>query len=148
VTTRRNPIRRLGDAPRRDFTKVPNELARDGPRQLGPDGFALMVLLLSHADGWGTSAVDVSRQLGWGQNRQRAAAAFEMLAGDGRLVIREHRRDGGGCVRREYVFHADARRFADEEVEKWSVPIIVAGRGVHGNRAGSHGLGVHGNRAG
>lgn len=129
----RNPIRRLGDQPGRDYVRIPNGLARNGVAELGADGLAALLLLLSHKDGFETSAVDISAQMSWGKNQRRARLALESLVRTQRLVIREHIRDGGGCVRREYIIHADARRFTDEEVEKWSVPIIVAAPGVNQN---------------
>ncbi|MGO9032215.1 hypothetical protein [Mycobacterium sp.] len=129
----RNPIHRIGSAPGRDYTKVANGLIRHGAAQLGPDAFTVLLLLLSHTDGWETSAVEISRQLLWGKNQRRARAALASLVIHSRLVIREYQRDGGGVVKREYVFFADGRQFTAEEVEKYSQPIIVAGRGVNQN---------------
>lgn len=124
---RRNPIRRIGHPPNRDFARVPNALLRNGVAEMGADGFAVLLLLLSHKDGFETSAVEIGNQMCWGKNQRRARMALDALVRARRLVIREHLRDGGGCVRREYIVHADARRLTDEEVTRWSVPIIVAG---------------------
>lgn len=129
----RNPIHRIGDPPQRDYVRVPNDLARNGVINLGADAYVVLLLLLSHASGWETSAVAIGQQLGWGKNQRRARVALAKLADEHRLVIREHRKDAGGVVRREYVLYGDARRFTDEEVAKWSVPLLVAARGVNQN---------------
>lgn len=129
----RNPIHRIGSAPGRDYTKVANELLRHGPAELGPDAFTVLLLLLSHAEGWETSAVEISRQLHWGKNQRRARAALASLAVHSRLVIREYQRESGGVVNREYVIFADGRKFTAEETEKYSQLIIVAGWGVNQN---------------
>jgi hypothetical protein len=47
-------------------------------------------------------------------------------------VIREHQRESGGVVRREYVIFAEGRKFTAEEIEKYSQPIMV-GRRVNQN---------------
>lgn len=121
----RNPIRRLGGRPTRGCTLVPDELIRHGVPEIKAEGLAVMVLLLSHANGWETSAVEMSHQLGWGENRRRVRAALERLVKARRLVIREHRRDGGGRLCQEYIFHADARRFSEEEWTMWAAPIVL-----------------------
>jgi hypothetical protein len=130
---RGNPIRRLGDRPSAHFTQVPNAIVRDGT--IGSDAFRVLVLLLSHADGWTTSAGEISKRFGWGRNREKASAALDNLVAERRLIIREHRRDGGGRVRQEYIVNADGAQFTEEDIEKWSVPLIVnGGRGSHGKR--------------
>jgi hypothetical protein len=126
----RNPIRQVGAGPSRDFTRVANQLVRQAIPAIGTDGFTVLVLLLSHECGWETSAAEITRQLGLGRNRQRARAALDRLVADRRLIIREHRRHGGGRVRQEYILWADGRQFSDSEVEQWSVPItVIGGRG-------------------
>src|SRR5205085_5373953 len=84
---------------------------------------AVLLLLMSHRDGWQTSEKDVSEMFGWGRNRRRATRAFKWLMVDRRMVVREHRRDGAkGYTNREYIFHADGHRMTVEEIEKWSAP--------------------------
>jgi hypothetical protein len=126
----RNPIRRIGAGPSQGFTRVPNQLVRQAIPTIGTDGFTVLVLLLSHECGWETSAAEIGRQFGWGRNRQRVSAALNRLVADRRLIIREHRRRGGGRVHQEYILWADGRQFSDSEVEQWSVPItVIGGRG-------------------
>jgi DNA-binding PadR family transcriptional regulator len=128
----RNPIRRIGDGPSQNFTRVANQLVRQAIPAIGTDGFTVLALLLSHERGWETSAAEIARQLGLGRNRQRVRAALDRLVADRRLIIREHRRHGGGRVRQEYILWADGRQFSDREVEQWSIPItVIGGRGSH-----------------
>lgn len=97
---------------------------------IGTDGFTVLVLLLSHEDGWETSAVEIAQRLGWRQNQKRARAALGKLVADRRLIIREHRRHGGGLVHQEYIVRADGGQLTEREVERWSVPItVISGRG-------------------
>lgn len=128
----RNPIRRIGRASGRGYTMVPNELIRHGVPEFGASGtnaFAVLVLLLSHSEGYPTSAVDMSRQLGWGKNRRRCTAALAALQKAGRLVIRDHVYEDGHRVRQEYVIRADGDRFSDAEREEWSRPLVLSRRG-------------------
>jgi hypothetical protein len=97
---------------------------------IGTDGFAVLVLLLSHESEWETSAGEIARQLGLGRNRQRARAALNRLVADRRLIIREYRRHSGGLIHSEYILYADGRKFTEREIEKWSQPItVIGGRG-------------------
>jgi predicted transcriptional regulator len=126
-----NPVLRLGNARQRDFTKVPNDLIRHGVRNgLTANAVIVMVLLMSHADGHKTSAMEMSLQLGWGENRTRVNNALALLVKEGLLVIREHQNEQGKRVRKEYVFYADARQFTDAERQKWSRPVTLPPRGV------------------
>jgi hypothetical protein len=126
----RNPIRQIGTGPSRDFTRVANQLVRQAIPAIGTDGFAVLVLLLSHESGWETSAGEIARQLGLGRNRQRARAALNRLVTDRRLIIREYRRHSGGLIHSEYILYADGRKFTEREIEKWSQPItVIGGRG-------------------
>lgn len=134
--TGRNPVKRIGRARGSGFTMVPDELIRDGVEEVGVNGLAVMVLLLSHSDGWETSAVDMSRQLGWGKNRRRCAEALAALRKAGRLVIRDHRYDDGHRVRQEYVVRADGGRFSDADREEWSKPVVLARNGCAETPAG------------
>lgn len=108
---------------------MPDELIRHGVPEIKAEGLAVMVLLLSHADGWETSAVEMSHQLGWGANRRRVRDALERLVQARRLVIREHRRGGGGRLCQEYIFYSDARRFSEEECAMWAAPVVLPANG-------------------
>jgi hypothetical protein len=132
----RNPIYVVpGGAPRSGFTVLSDELIRVGAhdKALGSDGFALVALLLSRASttgtAWQTSAVQISEDLGWGMNRQRAQRAIERAVKDGRLVIREYIRDGQLVARRRaYVLCPGGRRFTDEERLHYEDPIRMPSR--------------------
>ena len=127
----RNPIYVIpGGALRSGFTMLSDELIRVGAhdKALGSDGFALVALLLSRAASsgrpWETSAGQISKDLGWGANRQRAQRAIEKAAKDGRLIIREYVRNGATVPRkRAYVLCPGGRRFTDEERFHWDAPI-------------------------
>lgn len=138
---RRNQIRVIGDSPRQGFTILSDELIRAGAHHhaLGSDGFVVMAFLLSWAVGpksrlWETSAADISEQLGWGQNRERARKALESAEKDGRLIRREYVRDGKSVrARYQYVVCAGGRKFADDERVEWSRPVVLESRrGVRG----------------
>lgn len=131
-----NRVRRIGRARGNGFTLVPDDLMRHGIPEIGVNAFAVMVLLLSHSDGWETSAVEMTRQLGWRSNRRRCAAAIAALQKSGRLVVRDHVYDDGCRVRQEYVIRADGGRFSDAEREEWSQPVVLARKGCAETRAG------------
>lgn len=111
---------------------VSDELIRVGAhdRALGSDGLAVILLMLSRAStkagqrAWETSATQISEELGWGRNRERARAAIQRAEDDGRLVRRGYRRDGQDVKQRcSYVVCAGGRRFTDEELVIVKEPI-------------------------
>ncbi len=118
----RNPILKLGNPSLRNHTKVPNELLRDGAAEMTSDGLTVLLFLMSHNNGWETSAVAITRQFGWGKNRDRAGNALQSIVKANRLVIREHQKPGGGRVRQEYIFKADGSKFTDVEMHQFSTP--------------------------
>lgn len=129
---RRNPIHVFGEPLRKGYTVVCDELIRDGAnhRKLGSDGLAVMLLMLSRAStkpgqaAWETSATQLSVELGWGLNRERARAAIKRAEDDGRLVKRAFMRDGELVRQRcAYVVCAGGRRFTDEELVIVKEPI-------------------------
>ncbi len=132
----RNPIYIVpGGNPRSGFTVLSDELIRVGAhdKALGSDGFALVALLLSRASttgsAWQTSAGQISEDLGWGMNRQRAQRAIETAVKDGRLIVREYVRDGQIVARRRaYVLCPGGRRFTDEERLYYEEPIRMPGK--------------------
>ncbi|MGV0603930.1 hypothetical protein [Mycolicibacterium sp. XJ1904] len=121
----RNPIRVFGEPIRKGYTMVSDELIRAGAhdRALGSDGLAVLLLMLSRGTtragqkAWETSATQISEELGWGRNRERARAAIQRAEDDGRLVRRGFRRDGQDVKQRcAYVVCASGRRFTDDEL--------------------------------
>lgn len=121
----RNPIQVFGDPIRKGYTVVSDELIRAGAhdRALGSDGLAVILLMLSRGTtragqrAWETSATQISEELGWGRNRERARTAIQRAEDDGRLVRRGFRRDGQDVKQRcSYVICAGGRRFTDEEL--------------------------------
>lgn len=111
---------------------VPNELIRHGVSELGANGvnaFAVLVLLLSHKEGYTTSAVEMSQQLGWGKNRRRCTEALAALQKAGRLVIRDHVYEDGHRRNQQYVIRDDGGRFSDAEREEWSRPVVLSRKG-------------------
>lgn len=131
---RRNPIHMFGEPLRNGFTMVSNELAREGAhdRALGSDGLAVIMLMLSRGSGtetqrvWETSATQISVELGWGLNRQRASAALKRAEDDGRLVKRSFMRDGQIVRQRcAYVVCFGGRRFTDQELIIVREPIAL-----------------------
>jgi hypothetical protein len=121
----RNPIHVFGDPLRKGYTVVSDELIRAGAhdRALGSDGLAVVLLMLSRGTtragqrAWETSATQISEELGWGRNRERARAAIQRAEDDGRLVRRGFRRDGQDVKQRcAYVICAGGRRFTDDEL--------------------------------
>jgi hypothetical protein len=129
---RRNPIHVFGDPIRKGYTVISDELIRVGAhdKRLGSDGLALIILLLSRAStrpgqrAWETSPAQISEELGWGRNRERARAAIERAVSDGRLVRRGYIRDGQEVAQRcAYVVCAGGRRFTDEEMVIVKEPI-------------------------
>ncbi len=130
----RNPIQVFGDPLRRGYTVVSDELIRIGAhdKALGSDGLAVVLLMLSRAStkagqrAWETSATQISEELGWGRNRERARAAIQRAEDDGRLVRRGFTRDDQNVKQRcAYVICAGGRRFTDEEVVIAKVPIVL-----------------------
>lgn len=130
---RRNPIHIIGEPMRKGVTWLSDELIRTGAHDdaLGSDGFVAMAYLLSCAAAsgstkrpWETSASKLSELFGWGRNRERASRALERAVKDHRLLIRQYLRDGELVPRRcAYVVCAGGRRFTDEELLRYSVPI-------------------------
>lgn len=121
----RNPIQVFGEPIRKGYTVVADELIRAGAhdRALGSDGLAVVLLMLSRATtkpgqrAWEMSATQISEELGWGRNRERARAAIQRAEDDGRLVRRGYRRDGQDVKQRcAYVICAGGRRFTDDEL--------------------------------
>lgn len=142
---RRNPIHAIGEPIRTGVTWLSDELIRSGAheRALGSDGFVLMAFLLSWASPvgttrrvWETSAAQISEEFGWGRNRERARAAIERAVTDRRLIVRRYQRDGQLVPRRcAYVVCAGGRRFTDEELRRWSQPIVTSARTPGGRGA-------------
>jgi hypothetical protein len=102
---------------------------------LGSDGFVVIAWMLSSASApnsnkrvWETSAAEISEQLGWGSNRERAKRAIARAEKDNRLLIRGYMRDGRELDRdryRAYVVCAGGRQFTDEEQSRLSRPIAL-----------------------
>jgi hypothetical protein len=133
----RNPIQVFGDPIRKGYTVVSDELIRTGAHDqaLGSDGLAVILLMLSRAStragqrAWETSATQISEELGWGRNRERARAAIQRAEDDGRLVRRGFRRDGQDVKQRcAYVICGGGRRFTDEELVIVKEPIVLTPR--------------------
>jgi hypothetical protein len=126
---RRNPVHIVGRRIGQEYTAVPNDLIRRGVAELGLDAYAVLLLLMSHKEGYETSAVDLSARLGLGKNQTRAAKALTRLASARRLVIQPHRQAFAAANSWvAYVVRADGDRFTDEEIEKWSQAVLVVGR--------------------
>ena len=134
----RNPIQVFGDPVRKGYTVVADELIRFGAhdRALGSDGLAVVLLMLSRASikadqkAWETSATQISVELGWGLNRDRARAAIQRAEDDGRLVRRGYTRDGQDVKQRcAYVICSGGRRFTDEELVIAKEPIVLPSKG-------------------
>ncbi|GLC05331.1 hypothetical protein [Mycobacterium kiyosense] len=130
----RYPIEVFGDPIRKGYTVVSDELIRVGAHDqvLGSDGLAVILLMLSRGTtragqrAWETSATQISEELGWGRNRERATAAIQRAEDDGRLVRRGYRRDGHDVKQRcAYVICAGGRRFTDEELVIAKEPIVL-----------------------
>lgn len=130
----RNPIQVFGDPIRKGYTMVSDELIRVGAHDqvLGSDGLAVILLVLSRGTtragqrAWETSATQISEELGWGRNRERARAAIQRAEDDGRLVRRGFIRDGQDVKQRcAYVICAGGRRFTDEELVIVKEPIAL-----------------------
>lgn len=130
----RYPIQVHGGSIRTGYTMVSDELIRTGAhdRALGSDGLAVILLMVSRGTtrpgqrAWETSATDISEELGWGRNRERARAAIKRAEDDGRLVRRGFRRDGQDVKQRcAYAVCAGGRRFTDEELAIVKEPIIL-----------------------
>jgi hypothetical protein len=130
----RYPIEVLGDPIRKGYTVVADELIRVGAHDqvLGSDGLAVILLMLSRGTtragqrAWETSATQISEELGWGRNRERATAAIQRAEDDGRLVRRGFTRDGEDVKQRcTYVICAGGRRFTDEELVIAKEPIVL-----------------------
>ncbi|ACR77577.1 hypothetical protein ANGEL_46 [Mycobacterium phage Angel] len=82
---------------------------------------------------WETSAAQISEQFGWGRNRERASRAIDRAAKDKRLLIRNYLRDGQLVPRRcAYVVCSGGRQFTDEELLRWSTPIVVPSKSTPG----------------
>lgn len=138
---RRNPIQVIGEPVRSGVTWLCDELAREAPHDavLGSNGYVVVSYLLSRSNAkgraWETSAAQIAEQYGWGRNRDRATKALGRAVKDRRLIIREYVRDGRVVPRRcAYVVCAGGRRFTDEELVEWSVPIELPSK-LHGQRA-------------
>lgn len=130
----RYPIQVFGDPIRKGYTVVADELIRVGAHDqvLGSDGLAVILLMLSRGTtrtgqrAWETSATQISEELGWGRNRERASAAIQRAEDDRRLVRRGFTRDGQDVKQRcAYVICAGGRRFTDEELIIAKEPIVL-----------------------
>ncbi|MFA1705517.1 hypothetical protein ACDT10_21705 [Mycobacterium intracellulare] len=130
----RYPIQVFGDPIRKGYTVVSDELIRAGAHDqaLGSDGLAVILLLLSRGStkagqrAWETSATQISDELGWGRNRERARLAIQRAEDDGRLVRRGFTRDGQDVKQRyTFVICAGGRRFTDEELIIVKEPITL-----------------------
>lgn len=130
----RYPIQVFGEPIRKGYTVVSDELIRVGAHDnaLGSDGLAVILLMLSRAAvragqrAWETSATQISDELGWGRNRERARVAIQRAEDDGRLVRRGFTRDGQDVKQRcAYIICAGGRRFTDEELVVVKEPIIL-----------------------
>lgn len=130
----RYPIHVFGEPVRRGYTVISDELIRVGAhhRNVGSDGLALIALLLSRASvrpgqkAWETSAKQISEELGWGRNRDRARAAIDKCIEKGRLVKRTYVRDGQEVQQRcAYVVCYGGRAFTDEELLVLKEPIVL-----------------------
>ena len=128
----RYPIHVFGEPVRKGYTVVSDDLIRVGAhhRALGSDGLAVILLMLSRAStnpdhkAWETSATQISVELGWGANRDRASTAIKRGEDDGRLVKRSFIRDGQLVRQRcAYVVAAGGRKFTDEELIILKEPI-------------------------
>lgn len=128
----RYPIHVHGGPLRKGYTVISDELIRVGAhdRALGSDGLAVILLMLSRASTnpgqkpWETSATQISVELGWGLNRDRASTAIKRAEDDGRLVKRSFIRDGQLVRQRcAYVVCAGGRKFTDEELVIVKEPI-------------------------
>ena len=76
----------------------------------------------------------ISEDLGWGRNRERARAAIERAVSDGRLVKRGYMRDGQEIAQRcAYVVCAGGRRFTDEELVIVKEPILLPSSATGGD---------------
>lgn len=110
---------------------VGNELIRVGGHNvaLGSDGLLVMTFLLSCATTpganqrhWETSVRAIADHFGIGRDRVRVA--LDRAVKDGRLVIRGCLKDGQLAPNRfVYVVCGGGRRFTDEELLLWSMPI-------------------------
>lgn len=125
-----HPIYVIGERPRDGYFYVCNDLIRAGARELGSDGLAVMLYLLSHAGGSGkpytTSPARISDEFGWSQNRERVTRALANCEKDNRLIVRRFIR--GDCElqkRRAYVVAAGGRQFTDAQLSEHNRPIVL-----------------------
>lgn len=137
---RRNPIHVIGEPIRKGVTWLSDDLIRSGAHDdaLGADGFVVVAYLLSRVaatgrPAWETSAAQISEQFGWGRNRERASRAIDRATKDNRLLIRQYVRDGQLVARRcAYVVCAGGRQFTEDELSRWSTPIVVPSKSTPG----------------
>jgi hypothetical protein len=102
---RRNPIRWIGKGPNKSFTRLPNELARDG--SLSAEARSIAAYLWSHCDGWELSAKSIAAELR--MDRGTVGARLEELSRHRWVAIHKT-----GQRSRQY-FAYPARRLTEAE---------------------------------
>lgn len=130
--TNQGHVRLLGKRVTSNHTATPHWVFRDLCRICDgqPKALAVYGFLLSHQDGWRMSQNEIARALGWGANAKRVRTALDLLEAKRLVVVQEHvRPDGVKLNVQDYILNADATPLTDEEVEKWSKPIVVVPRG-------------------
>jgi hypothetical protein len=123
----RNPIRKIGEPMGNGHVRLPNDVVRQCGSTIGLDGLGVLAYLMTHEQGWETSAAEIAESLGWGGNRKRVAAAIKALVAHRRMILREHYRESGGHKFTEYVLRLDGGQVTEDEIEKWSVATEHAG---------------------
>jgi hypothetical protein len=101
----RNPIRWIGNGPSKSFTRLPNELARDG--SLSAEARSVAAYLWSHVDGWELSAKSIGVALG--MDRGTVGNRLEVLSRHRWIAVHKT-----GQRSRQYFAHP-ARRLTDAE---------------------------------
>jgi hypothetical protein len=101
----RNPIRWIGSGPSKSFTRLPNDLARDG--NLSAEARSIAVYLWSHCDGWELSAKSIGATLR--MDRGTVGTRLEELSRHRWLAIHKT-----GQRSRQYFAHP-ARRLTEAE---------------------------------
>ncbi len=116
----RNPIKLVATGPGGDFFMlIPNELARDV--ELSHTARSVVLLLLSHADGYEVSAKSIAAEMG----RDRAAISKALDELDARRWLAIRHLPGGN--RREYLLHV-SRRFTEAEHAELTHQPTLAGK--------------------
>jgi hypothetical protein len=99
---------------------------------MGSDGFAVICYLLSrsgttaHGKPFQTTPTRISKDFGWGSNRERARAALTAAEKAHRMVRRPLVRDGKELQTRwDYMIAAGGRRFTDWELTEYSKAIVL-----------------------